>query len=233
MQAKVLDFGLAKMARPVSLGDNPSTELRTAAGTIAGTVQYMSPEQALGETVDNRSDLFSLGVVLYEMATGRIPFAGSSVSEVIAHILHSQPEAIARLNYDVPVELERIIRKCLEKEPDDRYQSAGELLVDLRHVRRETEPRLAETGPVLAPMQPASSLESLSRVAPARKRLRILIPTAFIFVIAAIAGTLYFRSRRTVPRLTEKDTIILSDFNNKTGDSVFDDTLKQGLSVQL
>ncbi len=148
-QVKVLDFGLAKVvrARQPTAGGEVSTELQTAAGAVAGTVQYMSPEQALGQEVNNRTDLFSFGVVLYEMATGRIPFPGSTVSETIAQILHSQPEAIARFNYDVPAELERIIRKCLEKEAENRYQSAKELLVDLRRVKRDTD---SARGPVAA-----------------------------------------------------------------------------------
>ena len=142
--AKVLDFGLAKMTRPSSLPADASTELQTAAGVVAGTVHYMSPEQALGQAVDERTDLFSLGAVLYEMATGRIPFPGPTVSEAIAQILDGQPEAIARFNYNVPPELERIIRKCLEKERENRYQSAKELQVDLRRLKRETE--TAEVG---------------------------------------------------------------------------------------
>jgi TolB-like protein len=125
-----------------------SSELQTAAGAVAGTVQYMSPEQALGQPVDTRSDLFSFGSVLYEMATGRIPFPGASLSEILAHILNSQPEAIARFNYDVPAELERIIRKCLEKEPENRYQSAKELRVDLLHLKRETESAHASVAEV-------------------------------------------------------------------------------------
>jgi len=227
-QVKVLDFGLAKMARPASLAGDSSSELQTAAGAVAGTIQYMSPEQALGQAVDGRTDLFSLGSVLYEMATGRIPFAGSTVSETIAQILHSQPEAIARLNYDVPAELERIIRKCLEKEPEHRYQSAKEVLVDLCRVKRDTE--TARVGAGLVPAPPG---RERPRGGPLRKLWKVLVPAALILVAAAIGGTLYFRSRQAMARLTDKDTLVLSDFINQTGDSVFDDTLKQGLSVQL
>jgi len=138
-QVKVLDFGLAKIRRPESVDSKISTLVPTTPGMVLGTVPYMSPEQALGHEVDHRSDLFSLGVVLYEMATGRLPFAGSSTSEILDRILHSQPEAIARFNYDVPPELERIVRKCLEKDREGRYQSARDLLVDLRHLRRESD----------------------------------------------------------------------------------------------
>ena len=121
-QAKVLDFGLAKIARPQSIDSNISTLAKTQSGVVMGTVPYMSPEQALGREIDHRSDIFSLGVVLYEMATGRLPFVGSSTSDTLDRILHAQPDAMARFNYDVPAELERIVRKCLEKERERRYQ---------------------------------------------------------------------------------------------------------------
>jgi TolB-like protein/Tfp pilus assembly protein PilF len=138
---KILDFGLAKVARAGGLSTvgGMSTESLTAPGVVAGTVQYMSPEQALGEPVDARTDLFSFGSVLFEMATGRVPFAGSTLGETIAHILHSQPEAMARLNSEVPAELERITLKCLEKKPQERYQSAKELRVDLQRLKREAD----------------------------------------------------------------------------------------------
>ena len=140
-QAKVLDFGLAKMERP--LVDAP-TESVTEAGMVVGTLQYMSPEQVMGRDLDRRSDIFSLGVVLYEMATGRRPFAGSTGMETIDRIAHSQPEAIARFNYEAPVDLERIVRKCLEKEPERRYQSARELVVDLKNLQRDSSSGTAQ-----------------------------------------------------------------------------------------
>jgi tetratricopeptide (TPR) repeat protein/predicted Ser/Thr protein kinase len=231
-QAKILDFGLAKVprGRPQAVPGEASSELLTVAGAVAGTVQYMSPEQALGQPVDTRSDLFSFGSVLYEMATGRIPFAGSTISETIAHILNSQPEAVARFNYNVPAELEGIIRKCLEKEPENRYQSAKDLRVDLQRLKRDTD-----SGRVGAGLVPAlvSAPEGRPRGAPLRKLWKVLVPAALLLVAAAIAGTLYFRSRQSTARLTDKDTIVLSDFDNKTGDAVFDDTLKTALSVAL
>ena len=140
-QVKVLDFGLAKVAQTeaqVMAGDG-NTVTKTETGVVLGTVPYMSPEQVLGQELDHRTDLFSLGVVLYEMATGRLPFAGGSVSQTMDRILHAQPEAIARLNYNVPEELERIVRKCLEKDRERRYQSARELQIDLRNLKRDAE----------------------------------------------------------------------------------------------
>ena len=136
-QVKVLDFGLAKITRPEgeAVGSDVSTSIHTAPGMVMGTLRYMSPEQVLGKELDARTDLFSLGVVLYEMTTGRLPFSGSQASEVTDRILHAQPEALARFNYEVPAELERIIRKCLEKDRERRYQSAREVLADLSRLK--------------------------------------------------------------------------------------------------
>jgi serine/threonine protein kinase/Tol biopolymer transport system component len=143
-RVKVLDFGLAKLSAPTGVTDRTSnselaTRVRTTPGIVMGTVNYMSPEQAMGREVDHRSDIFSLGVVLYEMATGRLPFAGDTVTDTIDRIAHSQPEAIARLNYDVPPELEVIIKKALRKDREERYQSIHDLLVDLKELKRETD----------------------------------------------------------------------------------------------
>ncbi|HLY16404.1 MAG TPA: protein kinase [Bryobacteraceae bacterium] len=138
----VLDFGLAKM-KPGGSGTGASrtaTQFLTDPGMVMGTVHYMSPEQALGREADGRSDLFSLGVVLYEMATGRLPFAGGSATELLMQILQGQPEAMARFNYETPAELERIVRKCLEKDRDRRYQSARDVLVDLTNLQHSLQP---------------------------------------------------------------------------------------------
>jgi two-component system LytT family response regulator len=141
---KVLDFGLAKLEK--SRKETQDTQLLTSAGLVLGTVDYMSPEQALGREVDHRADIFSVGVVLYEMATGRLPFAGVNSSETMARILQVQPDAMARFNYEVPEELERVVRKCLEKERERRYQSARELLVDLKNLERDSGAQRAATA---------------------------------------------------------------------------------------
>src|SRR5438874_8033779 len=143
-EVKMLDFGLAKLSGVPSGTDvTPESELatkvKTSPGIVMGTVNYMSPEQAMGRDVDHRTDLFSFGVVLYEMATGRIPFSGSSLTETIDRIAHAQPEAIARFNYNVPSELEVIIKKAMRKNRDERYQSARDLLIDLQDLERELE----------------------------------------------------------------------------------------------
>src|SRR5262245_25254511 len=137
---KVLDFGLAKRLPTAMEGRDDTQDFQqTRQGQVVGTPSYMSPEQALGKDLDHRSDIFSVGVVVYELATCLKPFTGSSFAEIVNNIVHGQPPAIARLNYNVPPELERIILKCLQKQPDRRYQSARELLVDLKNLRRELE----------------------------------------------------------------------------------------------
>jgi serine/threonine protein kinase/Tol biopolymer transport system component len=143
-RVKVLDFGLAKVSSPAGATDRTSdsevaTRVKTSPGVVMGTVNYMSPEQALGRDVDHRTDIFSFGVVLYEMATGRLPFTGNTVTETIDRITHSQPEAIARLNYSIPAELEVVVKKALRKERDERYQTSHDLLVDLRELKRDVD----------------------------------------------------------------------------------------------
>jgi serine/threonine protein kinase len=143
-RVKVLDFGLAKLSLATGVGDRTSdsqlaTRVKTSPGIVMGTVNYMSPEQALGREVDHRTDVFSFGVVLYEMATGRLPFTGETITETIDRITHSQPEAIARLNYSVPPELEVIIKKALRKDREERYQTIHDVLVDLRDLKREVD----------------------------------------------------------------------------------------------
>ncbi len=151
---KVLDFGLAKIL-PLSGTEIPAssqlaTQFLTSGGVVLGTVSYMSPEQALGRDVDHRTDLFSLGVVMYQMASGKLPFAGASAQETLARILQSPPDSLARLNYELPEEFERIVKKCLEKDRARRYQSAKELLVDLRNLERTPSGEKTRSGAIRA-----------------------------------------------------------------------------------
>ncbi|HXG91734.1 MAG TPA: protein kinase [Blastocatellia bacterium] len=154
---KILDFGLAKVSTGdltqsgAAQGGDATARLgqETVVGVVLGTVSYMSPEQALAREVDNRSDIFSLGVVLYEMLTGRLPFTGNSTTEIIDRIINQEPPAVARFNYSVPFELERIIRKAIEKNPGYRYQSAREMYIDLRNLRRDLDTNV-RTGNISA-----------------------------------------------------------------------------------
>jgi tetratricopeptide (TPR) repeat protein len=177
-----------------------------------GTVAYMSPEQARGKELDARSDLFSFGAVLYEMATGVLPFRGGSSAEIFNAILIGTPTPAVRLNPDLPAKLEDIINKALEKDRDLRYQSAADMRSDLQRLKRDSE-----------------SMKLPAAKAPAKRWPWL---TAALILIAA-AGAAYFFLHRRAPKLTEKDTIVLADFTNTTGDPVFDGTLRQGLSAQL
>jgi eukaryotic-like serine/threonine-protein kinase len=138
---KVLDFGLARIEEPAA--GEEETQWRTVTGLVMGTAPYMSPEQALGRHADARSDIFSMGVVLYEMVTRRLPFPGGNIAETMQKVINAEPDPMARFNYQLPVELERIIRKCLEKQPGRRYQSAKELVVDLNNLARDIAARAA------------------------------------------------------------------------------------------
>lgn len=138
-QVKVLDFGLAKIKQQEGSGPGSRIHTQTLTGVVMGTPDYMSPEQALGQKIDHRTDIFSVGVVLYFLATARLPFSGNNFGEVLNCIVNTQPEAIARFNYNLPSEMERMIRKCLEKERDRRYQSMSELLADLRNLKRDLD----------------------------------------------------------------------------------------------
>ncbi|MGA7078609.1 MAG: protein kinase [Terriglobales bacterium] len=222
--AKILDFGLAKInARSKSAAGDasaPTTSISTdltSEGTTLGTVMYMSPEQVRAKELDARTDLFSFGVVLYEMATGVLPFQGESTGVIFEAILNRAPVAPVRLNPNVAPELERIIAKCLEKDRNLRYQHASETRTDLQRMRRDTDSaRLT-----------ASSKAVESGIG---KRWKVIVPAAVAALALSVAGYSYLR-RAT--KLTDKDTIILADFTNTTGDPVFDGTLRQGMAVQL
>jgi serine/threonine protein kinase/tetratricopeptide (TPR) repeat protein len=224
--AKILDFGLAKVIPVLSSVDRgsltpPSTatveDRLTSPGTAVGTVSYMSPEQIRAKELDHRTDLFSFGVVLYEMATGTLPFRGESTGVIFESILNREPVPPVRLNPDVPPELQRIIAKCLEKDRDLRYQNAADIRTDLRRMKRDTD-----SSRVMISAEPTAAVGI--------KKWRVIAPA--ILAMLALSAVAYFYLHPS-PRLTDKDTIVLSDFTNMTSDAVFDDALKQGLSLQL
>jgi len=226
-RAKVLDFGLAKViAPPAGLSAMPTAsaqELLTKPGAAVGTVAYMSPEQARGEELDARTDLFSLGAVLYEMASARMAFGGNTAAISHEAILNRQPAPLSRVNPDLPLELERIIAKALEKARELRYQSAAEMRTDLQRLKRDTEPGRTATAPAGAEMPRARKAASV--------RWAAVSGGAVMVIGLAIGGWLFYA--RKAQALTEKDTIVLADFTNTTGDPEFDDTLKTALTVSL
>jgi eukaryotic-like serine/threonine-protein kinase len=247
-QAKVLDFGLAKTLLPGTTGASESTteDQRTlgeahltSPGTTLGTVAYMSPEQARGRELDSRSDLFSFGVVLYEMSTGCLAFGGASSAEIFDGILNRAPVAPVRLNANIPAELERIINKALEKDPALRYQHASDLRSDLQRLKRDSDSgRCLRPAPAAIPTFPtvisseARNLSSIAAAPPKPKRGLVLTSAALLLAVLVAVFFLWHRSA-SAAKLTEKDTIVLADFTNITGDPVFDGALRQGLSSQL
>ena len=263
---KVLDFGLAKLTQPE--GSTTDTEaptkalVDTGAGTVLGTSYYMSPEQAKGKRVNARTDLWGLGAVIYEMVAGHVPFEAETPSEVIGLILNKEPPPLARYDREAPPELERIVTKALTKDLEERYQTAKDLLVDLKRLKRQLdlESEIERTVPpefrtsgsgaahtgaeALATSQETAaattSSEAAHQVSSAeyivseirRHKKGFAVTGAVVFALALATVGYFLIARRTVA-LTDKDTILLADFVNTTGDAVFDGTLKQGLAVQL
>jgi serine/threonine protein kinase/tetratricopeptide (TPR) repeat protein len=256
---KVLDFGLVKLSEDrltAPESDTSTINETTEPGKVMGTVRYMSPEQARGQTVDARTDIFSLGVMLYEMITGCAPFEGESIADIFAAILHEEPLPIANYSADIPKEFQRIVSKALRKDRKERYQEMNALLVDLKNLQEELQIQSKlgrspgnnsfnkwadqKTLTLLTDgAQTAITQNDVSRHFPSSAEYLVfqikshklgVIAALALMAITTVAAAFYFNRK---PVLTEQDTILLADFVNTTGDSIFDGTLKQGLAVQL
>jgi len=254
---KVLDFGLAKLTErhaPSEVDEEAPTlaKVTTAEGTVVGTPQYMSPEQARGQRVDARTDIFSLGVLLYEMIAGCRPFEGVNAIEVLGAILHREPPPLAQRVPDTPKELQRIVAKALRKDREERYQVVKDLLLDLKSLRQgiefstklervssyfpsDSETAAARTESVHADMtgrvEPHSTMMSASYLAAQLKQHKRLASVTLATAIVAAAAWFFYSHRQLA--LTEDDTVLLADFVNTTGEEVFDGALKQALAVEL
>ena len=233
-QAKVLDFGLAKLvaqeALPLSPEDSSSKATQDAVsivGIISGTPAYMSPEQVRGDDLDRRTDIFALGLLLYEMASGRQAFSGRTGGAIIEAILTRAPAPVRTMNPQIPPQLEEIIAKCLNKDRELRYATAAEVRADLQMLKRVSESgQISDTA--------MRAVAAISASAPTTRRFgwkTIAGGAALLVAIGAVGG--WFYNTRRAQALTQLDTVVLADFINKTGDPIFDDTLRQGLAAQL
>ena len=256
--AKILDFGLAKLIepqRPLGSGSGASSEVGTAimaqhslAGMVMGTAGYMSPEQAQGKVkeIDQRSDIFSFGCILFEAVTGRKAFEGKDILDSLHNIVHAPTPQIKETNANAPNELQRIVRRCLAKDPDERYQTIKDVALELKEVRQgmagaaeldttspssgSTETSGRQTNAQSATL--TSSAAYLVSQLRSHQRSAAITLAALVIAGAALGYFSYFKHKRA-PALTEQDTILIADFDNKTGDAVFDGALKQALAVQL
>jgi serine/threonine protein kinase/tetratricopeptide (TPR) repeat protein len=254
---KVLDFGLAKLTETIDRSPSDAEAatrvlVHTDAGVVMGTSHYMSPEQARGKPVDARSDIWSLGVVIYEMVAGRTPFEGETSTDVIVAITHKEPLPLARFAPNVPAELDWIVMKALRKDRDERYQTIKELITDLRRLKqrlefqseleRSSSPSVSGSRISAPPTTPERAMptsektvthvSSAEYIATGLKRHKVAAALIALFVVVASASAFYLYNRNS-HALTERDTVLLTDFVNTTGEPVFDGTLKQALAVHL
>ena len=233
---KVLDFGLAKLVEPASeVRGDEATDVLTRTGTMLGTVPYMSPEQARGEPADSRSDIFSFGIILYEMVAGRRPFAGGNTADLASSILRDEPEPLHSRRPEVPAELERIVGRCLAKRPERRYQSAKDLSIALAELRDALRPG-ARSGS-MAPAAPSTPADSAASRLP--KRIALLAGLAATIALA-IAGYFALRQRPAVtggkPKAAEAESVAVLPFENvdtKEDERYFSDGMTDELLTAL
>ena len=236
--AKILDFGLAKKSEPTSRdsgsgSDDPTVSIRdlTTKNVALGTVSYMSPEQVAGKPLDGRTDLFSFGVTLYEMATGRLPFDRDTHGATYGAILHEKEEPPSRWNPQLLTALDGIIGKALEKNCELRYQHASDMRADLQRLKRDTESGRIFTASSISTGVPTVPGVAVTRGSSGWIAKIGIMPLAISIVLLGVGGFYHFH--RPSRQLTDKDTVVLADFANSTGDTVFDDTLKTALTVSL